>query len=120
MKSLINRIAVAFLITSLASVSAFAKTKKETVSFPTDISVNGTVIKKGVYDVKYDDQAGELTIVKNNKVLAKAATSIAKRDRKAREFQLRSFASGAETQLIGVTFAGSDHNVLIGNSNASR
>lgn len=120
MKSLINRIAIALLITSLTSVAAFAKTKKETVTFPTDIKVNGTVVSKGVYDLKYDDAAGEVTIAKDGKVVARAAATMEKRDKKARQFQIRSVGSGEETQLIGVTFAGADHNVVVGNSNASR
>ena len=120
MKSLINRIAIALIITSLMSVAAFAKTKKETVTFLNDIKVNGTVVSKGVYDLKYDDAAAEITIAKNGKIVARAAATIEKRDQKARKFQFRSLGSGDETQLIGVTFAGADHNVVVGNSNASR
>ncbi len=120
MKSIINRIACALLITSLMSVAAFAKTKKETVTFPTDIKVNGTVLTKGVYDLKYDDAAGEITIARNGKVVARAAATVEKRDQKARQFQFRSLGSGNETELIGVTFAGADHNVVVGNANASR
>jgi hypothetical protein len=120
MKSILNRIAVALLVTSLASALAFAKTKRETVTFPTDIKVNGTVVSKGVYDLKYDDAAGELTIAKDNKVIARTTTSVEKRDSKARQFQLRSSGSGDEKQLTGFTFAGSDHNVVIGNSQATR
>lgn len=120
MKSLISRIAIALIITSLMSVAAFAKTKKETVTFANDIKVNGTVITKGVYDLKYDDAAGEITIAKNGNVMARAAATIEKRNQKARQFQIRSVGSGDESQLIGVTFAGADHNVVVGNSNASR
>ena len=120
MKSIINRIAIALLITSLTSVAAFAKTKKETVTFPADIKVNGTVLTKGVYDLKYDDAAGEITIAKDGKVVARASATVEKRDQKARAFQVRSSGSGDEKQLIGVTFAGADHNVMVGNSNASR
>lgn len=120
MKSIINRIAIALLITSLMSVAAFAKTKNQTVSFLTDIKVNGTVLTKGVYNLKYDDASGEITIAKNGKVVARATATVEKRDKKAREFQIRSSGSGEETQLTGVTFAGADHNVVVGNSNASR
>ena len=120
MKSLFNRIAMSLLITALASVSVFAKTKTETVRFQTNIKVNGTLVNKGVYELKYDDQTGEVTIVKGDKVIARATASVEKRDRKAREFEFRSSGKGDETQLTGVTFAGADHNVVIGNSQASR
>ena len=86
MKSLLSRIAMALLIASLASVSAFPKTNKRTVAFQSDISVNGTLVSKGVYDLKFDDKSGELSIMKDNKVVARATASVEKRDRKAREF----------------------------------
>ena len=120
MKSLLNRIAIAFLITSLAGISVFAKGKKETVSFPTNIKVNGTVVNKGVYDVKFDDKTGELSIVKDNKVIARATASVEKREGKARKFVLRSAGTGDDIQLTGITFAGADHDLVISGSQASR
>jgi len=120
MKSFLNRIAMVLLITSLASVTVFPKTKKATVSFPMNIKVNGTAVSKGVYDLKFDDKTGELTIVKNNKVIARATASVEKRDSKARQFVLRSTGRGDDTQLTGVTFSGADHDLIISGSQASR
>jgi hypothetical protein len=111
---------MALLIASLASVAVFAKAKKETVTFPTNIKVNGTLVNKGVYDVKFDDKTGELSIVKNNKVIARASASAAKRERKARGFGFKSTGSGDELQLTAVTFAGADHDLVISGSQASR
>jgi hypothetical protein len=120
MKSILNRIAMALLITSLASVAAFAKTNKEKVKLDTNIKVNGTLVNKGVYDLKFDDKTGELSIVKDNKVIARATASAEKRERKARQFALRSAGTGADTQLISVTFAGADHDLVINGTQASR
>ena len=119
MKSL-NRIAMALLITSLASVTVFPKIKKATVDFPTNIKVNGTAVRKGTYDLKFDDKTGELMIVKDNKVLARATAGVEKRDRKARRFELRLAGLGDDTQLTGITFNGADHNLIISGSQASR
>lgn len=119
MKSFLNRVAIALLVASLASVSAFAKTKKETVNFPTNIKVNGTLVEKGKYDLTFDEETKEVAIMKRNKVIARAPGSIEKRDHKARTFLFKSSGSGDETELIGVTFAGADHNVVIGSSSAS-
>jgi hypothetical protein len=120
MKYFLNRIGLALLITSLATVTVLAKTKKATVTFPTDIKVNGTAVSKGVYDLKFDDKTGELTIVKDNKVIARATASAEKREKKARQFALRSTGSGAEMQLTSVTFSGADHDLIISGSQASR
>jgi hypothetical protein len=120
MKSLINRIAIALLITSLASVSVFAKAKKETVKLLTDIKVNGTTVKKGVYDLKFDDQTGELSIMKGSKVIARATASSSKRDRKAQTLELRTTGNGDEMQLLSVAFTGSEENLVLNGSQASR
>jgi hypothetical protein len=120
MKSFLNRMAMALLVTSLATVTVFPKTKKATVSFPTNIKVNGTVVNKGVYDLRFDDKTGELTIAKENKVIARATASLEKRKSKARNFVLRSTGNGDDTQLTGVTFSGADHDVVLSSAQASR
>jgi hypothetical protein len=120
MKSTLNRIAVALVITSLATVMVLGKTRKEKVSFASNIKVNGTLVNKGVYDLKFDEKSEELSIIKGDKVIARATTSVRKRDSKARRFELRSAKSGDETELVSVTFDGMDHDLLINNSQASR
>jgi hypothetical protein len=120
MKYFLTRITMALLITSLASVTVFSKTKKATITFPTNIKVNGTAVSKGVYDLKFDDKTSELTIVKGNKVIARATATVEKRGRKARQFELRSAGTGDDLQLTGVTFSGADHDLIISGSQATR
>jgi hypothetical protein len=120
MKSLFSRIAMALLITSLASVSVFSKTAKQSITFRTDTKVNGTLVSKGVYDLKFDDKSGELSIVKDSKVIARATAGVEKRDHRSRQFVARFAGTGADLQLIGVTFEGADQDVVISGSQASR
>jgi hypothetical protein len=120
MKANSNRVVMALLITSLMSVPVFAKAKKKTVKFEADIKVNGTLVNKGVYDVKFDDQTGELSVEKDNKVVARASTTVEKRANKARIFAFKSSGKGSDQQLIGVTFAGADHDIVISSNQASR
>jgi len=119
MKSIVNRMVVVLLVGALTSVVAFAKTQKHNVTFESDIKVNGTVVKKGSYEVKFDDESGQLSILKNGKVVAEAMARTEQREKKASDFQLRSTTNGDETQLVGVTFGGSDKDVLISNNGAS-
>ena len=119
MKSIVNRIVVVVMIGALASVAAFAKTHKQRVSFENDIKVNGTVVKKGTYYVKFDDENGQLSIVKNGKVVVQAMAKLEQREKKANDFQLRATTNGDETSLIGVTFGGSDKNVVITGSGST-
>jgi len=119
MKSFVSRMLVVLMVGALASVVALAKVDKHRVTFDNDIKVNGTLVKKGTYDVKFDDQTGQLSIVKNGKVVAQAMARVENREKKASDFQLRSTVNGDETQLVGVTFGGSDKDVLITNGGAT-
>ena len=119
MKSIVNRMVVVLMVAALTSVAALAKTHKQKVTFESDIKVNGTLVKKGTYEVKFNDETGQLAITRHGKTIAEAMARVEPRSKKANDFQLRSTASGNETQLIGVTFGGSDKDVVISNSGAS-
>ena len=119
MKSIASKIGAVVMVGALTSVVAFAKVHKEKVTFDSDIKVNGTVVKKGTYDLKFDDESGQLSITKNGKVVAQAMAKAEQREKKASDFQLRSTSDNGETNLIGVTFNGSDKNVVITSSGSS-
>lgn len=119
MKSIVSRMVAVLMVGALTGVAAFAKVQKEKVTFDSDIKVNGTVVKKGTYDVNFDDESGQLSITKNGKVVAQATTKLEQREKKANDFQLRATTNGDETQLIGVTFGGSDKNVVITGSGSA-
>lgn len=119
MKSIVNRIVVVIMVGALASVAAFAKTHKHRVTFENDIKVNGTLVKKGSYDVKFDDASGQLSIIKNGKTIAQTMAKLEARAKKANGFQLRSVGTGDETELTGLTFGGSDKDVVITNGSAT-
>lgn len=119
MKSIVNRMVVVLMVGALTCVAAFAKVHRHTVTFDTDIKVNDTLVKKGTYQVRFDDETGQLSIVQNGKTVAQAMTRVENRSKKASDFVLRSQVNGEETQLTGVTFGGSDKNVLISNTGAT-
>ena len=119
MKSIVNRIVVVLMVGALTSVAAFAKVHRHTVKFDSDIKVNDTLVKKGTYQVKFDDETGQLSILQHGKTIAQATTKIEARAKKANDFVLRSVTNGDEKQLIGVTFGGSDKDVMITSSGAT-
>ena len=119
MKSMVSKMMAVLMVGALTSVVAFAKVHKEKVTFDSDIKVNGTVVKKGTYDLKFDDENGQLSITKNGKVVAQAMAKVEQREKKANDFQLRSTTDNGDTNLIGVTFNGSDKNVVITGSGSS-
>jgi hypothetical protein len=119
MKSLVNRVLVVLMVGALTSVVAFAKTHKHRVTFENDLTVNGTLVKKGSYEVKFDDETNQLSVIKNGKVIAQATARVEQRAKKANDFQLRSNGSGDDAQLVGVTFGGSDKDVIITSGGSS-
>jgi hypothetical protein len=119
MKSIVSRMVALVMVGALTGVVAFAKVQKQKVTFENDITVNGTVVKKGTYDVKFDDESGQLTIVKNGKTVVQAMAKLEQREKKANDFQLRSTVNGEQTQLTGVTFGGSDKDVVITSGGSS-
>jgi len=119
MKSIVNRMVVVLMVAALTSVVALAKVHKQKVTFESDIKVNGTLVKKGTYDMKFNDETGQLSIVKNGKTVAEAMAKVETRSKKADDFQMRTTLNGDEQNLTGVTFGGSDKDVVISNSGAS-
>ena len=119
MKSIVNKVMVVLMVGALTSVVALAKVQKQKVTFESDIKVNGTLVKKGTYDVKFDDQTGQLSISKHGKVVVETMTRTEQRAKKASDFQIRSIVNGNEVQLAGITFGGSDKDVLIANNGGS-
>jgi len=119
MKSIVSKVMAVLMVGALTGVVAFAKVHKEKVTFDTDIKVNGTLVKKGTYDVKFDDESGQLSITKNGKTVAQATAKLEQREKKANDFQLRSTVNGDETNLTGITFGGSDKNIVITSGGSS-
>ena len=119
MKSMVNKMVAVLMVGALTGVVAFAKVHKQRVTFENDIKVNGTLVKKGNYEVKFDDETGQLTIAKNGKTVVQAMAKVEAREKKANDFQLRSTVNGDETQLTGLTFGGSDKDIVITSSGAS-
>ena len=119
MKSIVKRMVVVMMVAALTSVVALAKVHKQKVTFESDIKVNGTLVKKGTYDLKFNDETGQVSISKNGKTVAEAMARVEPRSKKANDFQLRSTVNGDEQQLTGFTFGGSDKDVVITTGGAS-
>ena len=120
MKVFLKTFMLALLIGALASVSALAagkgKIKTETVTFATNVTVNGTVLKAGVYQLKFNEETSELSILKDGKVKVKTTAHFAPRSDKARNTAVRTLENGNVSELIGFAFGGSNQDLVLGNS----
>jgi hypothetical protein len=120
MRSFIKGTLAALLICAFASITVLAagkdKVKRETVTFASDVMVNGTLVKAGEYEVKFNEQTGELAILKGGTVKAKTNAHLQARSEKARNTSVRTIDKGTVAELIGVTFGGSTQDVVVGTS----
>jgi|SRR6185437_7926054 repressor of nif and glnA expression len=118
MKRFMKGIFAALVISGLVSINAFAgdkdKTEKKSVTITQDVTVNGTVLKPGDYQVKFDQTSGELSILKDGKVKAKVPAHLQARSDKAKDTALRTLDSGGVAELTGVTFGGWNQDVIVG------
>jgi len=123
MKRFMSLIGVALMVGALASFSVLAgdkgKVEKKTITFPEDLMVNGTLVKAGEYEVKFDESTNELSIMKGGEVKAKTPAHVEARSEKAKNTALRTIDKGGATELLGVTFGGSSRDVLVGASSST-
>ena len=123
MKVFLKSTFAALMICALASIAVFAaakdKVKTETVTFTSDVMVNGTLVKAGDYQVKFNEQTGELAILKDGKVKAKTTAQLQSRSEKAKSTAVRTLDKGGVAELIGVSFGGSNQDVVVGASSGA-
>lgn len=124
MKRFMQGVFAAFAISALISISAFAgdkgKSEKKQITFSEDIMVNGTLIKAGDYDVKFDEATNELSVIKNGKVKAKVPARLEARNEKARDTSVRTVDKGSKVaELVAVTFGGWTQDVVVGSSSTN-
>ena len=119
MKSLTRYLFSGLLVLALTGVAALGKTKKESVTFVSDVTLNGTVVKAGTYDLRLDQQTGSLEILKGSKVVATTATHVEKRDKKARGTEIHTISNGNVDQLVSVAFSGKEENIVVGQTSQS-
>jgi hypothetical protein len=116
MKYLAKHFFVGVMIFAMAGLVALGKehdkVKKEHLTLGTNVMVNGTAVKAGDYDLKFNEQTGDLEILKGKKVVAKTPARLEQRTEKARETRVVL----KNDELISIAFSGEDHNIVIGQS----
>jgi hypothetical protein len=117
MKVFLKSTFAALMICALASISIAAaakdKVKTENVTFASDTMVAGTLVKAGDYQIKFNEQSGELAILKDGKVKAKTTAQFQTRSDKAKHNSVRTLAKGDVAELIGFSFSGSNQDVVV-------
>jgi hypothetical protein len=102
MRDFVNCAIMFVLIFGSMTVVAMAKTIKKQVTFYEPVEVNGTIVKAGTYDVVFDDEKGNLTILKGKQEVAKGAAHLEKVNKDSRTvYELWSFpGDDARTKVL--------------------
>lgn len=116
MRSSVTRILLVVVVVAMASIVALAKKERKTVTFPSEMKINGTVVKAGTYDVVFDRDGGQLSVLKNGKVLATTSARTEARDRKAKTTEVVSLNGSDGPSLVKIAFGGSKENIVVGQS----
>ena len=110
MKQTFTRIAVALVLGALLGGAAFAATKSRNVRFDDDVTVNGTLLKKGTYKIAFNDETNELTISRGSKVIVKTTAKLEDYKKTsaayAPEYKTRTEKEGAALSLTSVNLGG--------------
>lgn len=76
-RHLLRTTLVLVLCTLLGSVAlAGGKGKSKTITLGEDVTVGSTLVKKGTYKASFDDQSGELTLWRDNKLVVKTTARL--------------------------------------------
>ncbi len=108
-KMLMSLMAMAFVIAGLTLVEA--KDRSKTITFLNDVTVNGTLIAKGTYDVKFDSESSEVSILRNGRVVATTKVEVRLTERKNPHNSAGYVERDNLRVLTTITFAG-DKRVL--------
>ncbi len=119
MKRFANNMIAALVLCAMTSVVASAKMTTERVTFPQDVMVNGTMVKKGTYKVTFDGVTGVLNIHVSKKSIATTTARWEKRDRKALETRVSSIMQGDTRELRSITMSGDNQSIVVGASEAA-
>jgi hypothetical protein len=113
MRKMVNLWVIAAAVCLFASLTVFAKGKSEYITLPQDVMINGTLVKKGDYKLKFDEQTGELLIMKGKQVVAKTSARLEKREEKAGRTEFNTITNGSQSELRGISFRGDIDKIVL-------
>ena len=111
----------AALATALAALSvgtASAKVKTRRLTFGSDFWLGDTLVKKGTYNVSYDDKTNEVSIADRQNTIAKAPARAEKREHAASVWDVTLAPKGDGQALVRLAFPGDKQALVVGEASA--
>lgn len=119
MKKFANLVLVAMFLFS--NQLAFAGGKGKKVELPRDVVINGTEVKKGKYNVEFDEKTNEVLIWQGDKLIAKsnAKKNTHQTNRKNIVTEILIVKQGEKSFLKRLSLAGEQEDILLDMQNLS-
>ncbi|MFY9224385.1 MAG: hypothetical protein WAQ98_17060 [Blastocatellia bacterium] len=119
MKKFANLVLIAVFLFSNQLVFAGGKGKK--IEFPRDVVVNGTEVKKGKYNVQFDEKTNEVMIWQGDKLIAKsnAKKNVHNASHKNIVTEILVVKQGEKSVLKRLSLAGEQEDILLDMKNLS-
>jgi hypothetical protein len=114
MKKFLSGVLLAGIVSTMSVCMAFADNKKDTIKFHVDVTVNGVLVKKGTYEVAFDEKTNEVAIMKGKEVIAKTTGRLEKRPKAARTTEYQTAEHNNADVLVSITFAGDKEEIVMG------
>lgn len=106
------------MICALSGLTAFADGKSDRITFDDTFQFAGTTIKKGTYKVAFDETTGELSIKKDEKVIAKAKAHAEPLAASSAHTKFSMATENGAQVLRSVTYAGDNRAIIVGEASA--
>jgi hypothetical protein len=119
MRKMVNLLVIVAVVCLFSALTVFGKDKSEYVTLPQDVVINGTLVKKGEYKLKFDEKSGELLLMKGSKVVAKTSARLEKREEKASRTEFNTVTNGTQSELRGISFRGDSQKIVLSQGAAS-
>src|SRR5262245_16309894 len=113
-------IALALALYALGGTMALARSKSHMISLEQDTLYNSALVKKGMYQARYNEENNELTILDGNRTIVTATVKEEMLAKKvpATSFETRTGDNGSP-MLTKITFGGSRYSLLVGDTQAA-
>ena len=116
-KSVCAALALALVALCVGTASAKVKTRK--LTFGSDFWLGETLVKKGTYNVSYDDKASEITVADKQATVATASVREEAREGRAAVWDVTLAPKGDGLALTRLAFPGDRQALIVGDASAS-
>ena len=116
MRKMITRTVITLALSTLTVATALAGDQRSRIKLEEDTRIGGATVVAGSYDVRFDEESGELSIMKGSKVVAKTKARSEQAASKHRNTTFLVAEENGGRVLRSIGFGGSKQVAVVGDS----